>query len=258
MSQVSASPSIDLNADLAEGFGRWSFGTDDGLLATVSSANVACGFHAGDPSVIRAALQTAATRQVRVGAHLGYPDLMGFGRRVMEMSHDELRDACLYQLSALAGLARVAGTRVAYVKPHGALYNRIAVDERQAAAVVEAVASFDPGLPLMGLPGSVSERLAREVGLDVIVEAYADRGYAGDGTLAPRSAPGGLLHDPEQVAERVVRMVTESRVTAVDGGDIEVRPDSICLHGDSPGALALAQTVRDALTGAGVAVRAPR
>lgn len=246
--------SVDLNSDLGESFGAWTLGDDSALLQVVSSANVACGFHAGDASTMLTACREAAANGVTVGAHVSYRDLAGFGRRSMEVPAGELRDEVLYQLAALTGLARVAGTAVRYVKPHGALYNRIVHDEAQANAVVDAVVAFDPSLVLLGSAGSAVERTAGEAGLRFVREAFVDRGYRPDGTLVPRTQPGALLSDEAAIAARAVRMVTEGRVTAADGTDIAVLVDSLCVHGDTPGAVAMARAVRQALAAAGVAV----
>ena len=246
--------SVDLNSDLGESFGAWSMGDDAALLRVVSSANVACGFHAGDASTMLATCREAAANGVTIGAHVSYRDLAGFGRRAMDVPPGELRDEVLYQLAALTGLARVAGTAVRYVKPHGALYNRIVRDEAQANAVVDAVVAFDPSLALLGLAGSAVERAAGEAGLRFVREAFVDRGYRADGTLVPRAEPGSLLSDADAIAARAVRMVTEGRVTAADGTDIDVQVDSLCVHGDTPGAVAMARAVRKALAAAGVAV----
>jgi UPF0271 protein len=248
------SRSVDLNSDLGESFGAWSMGDDAALLRVVSSANVACGFHAGDPSTMLATCREAAANGVTVGAHVSYRDLAGFGRRAMDVPAGELRDEVLYQLAALAGLARVAGTSVRYVKPHGALYNRIVRDAGQARAVVDAVVAFDPTLALLGLAGSAVERAAGEAGVRFVREAFVDRGYRSDGTLVPRTEPGALLSDDGEIAARAVRMVTEGRVVAADGTDIPVGVDSLCVHGDTPGAVAMALAVRDALAEAGVSV----
>ena len=247
---------MDLNSDVGESYGRWQLGDDAALLPLVTSANVACGFHAGDPTTLRRTCERAAEAGVVVGAQVGYPDLVGFGRRFLDMASDELTDAVLYQVGALDALARVAGTRVAYVKPHGALYNTVVAHEEQAAAVVAAVAALDPGLPLLGLPGSALLRRAAEVGLRAVPEAFADRGYTPSGTLVPRREPGAVLSDPAEVAARVVRMATAGEVVAVDGSVVRVAVESVCVHGDSPGAVAMARAVRRALAGAGVAVRA--
>ena len=246
--------SVDLNSDLGESFGAWTMGDDAALLRVVSSANVACGFHAGDPSTILATCREAASNGVAVGAHVSYRDLAGFGRRAMDVPSGELRDELLYQLSALAGLARIAGTRVRYVKPHGALYNRIVADDAQARAVVDAVLAFDPSLALLGLSGSAVEQAATEAGVRFVREAFVDRGYRPDGSLVPRSEPGAVLSDDAQIASRALRMVTDGVVTAVDGTDIAVQVDSLCVHGDTPGAVAMARAVRDALAAAGIGV----
>ncbi|WP_229674293.1 LamB/YcsF family protein [Nakamurella endophytica] len=254
MDSTAPGRSIDLNSDLAESFGRWTLGDDDAMLALVSSANVACGFHAGDPLTILAALRTARDRGVAVGAHVAYRDLAGFGRRDLDASPDELYGDVVYQLGALAGLARAAGTRVHYVKPHGALYNRIARDPVHAGAVVAAVADVDRDLPVLGLPGSVVLDVAAEAGLTTWREAFADRAYRPDGTLASRRDPGAVVHDPDEVAARALRMATEGTVVAVDGTVLDLRPDSLCLHSDTPGAVQLATAVRAALDRAGVRV----
>ncbi|WP_313545305.1 LamB/YcsF family protein [Leifsonia aquatica] len=248
--------SVDLNSDLGESFGAWTMGDDDALLSVVTSANVACGFHAGDPATMLATCRTAAERGVAVGAHVSYRDLAGFGRRSMEVPADELRAETLYQLAALDGIARVAGTRVSYVKPHGALYNRIVRDTAQARAVAEAVAAFDPSLALLGLAGSEIEREAGAAGLRFVREAFVDRAYRADGTLVPRSEPGAVLHGDDDIAERALRLVTEGRVVADDGTDIPVEVDSLCVHGDSPDAVVMARAVRRRLDGAGIAVEA--
>jgi UPF0271 protein len=247
---------VDLNSDLGEGFGAWTLGDDDALLEVVSSANVACGFHAGDPDILRRVCAVAAQRGVSVGAQVGYRDLAGFGRRSIDVEPQSLVNDVLYQIGALDAFARVAGTRVRYVKPHGALYNRAVRDEQQAAAVVEAVALYDRSLPVLGLPGSALLRLASEAGLTAVEEAFADRGYTSHGTLVPRNQPGALLHDPAEVAARVVRMVSAGHVQSVDGQDVSVTARSVCVHGDTPGAVAMAMAVRKALLEADVAIRA--
>jgi UPF0271 protein len=245
---------IDLNADLGESFGTWVLGDDESMLDVVTSANVACGFHAGDATTIRRTVAAAATRGVVVGAQVGYRDLAGFGRRRIDMDPEDLTADVLYQLGALEAMCRVAGTRVMYVKPHGALYTTAAVDEVQARAVVAAVVAYDPGLPLLGQPGSVLLRVAGSAGLPVVGEAFADRGYLADGRLVPRSHPGALVLDPEQVAERVLRLVSEGTVIAVDGSLVAVPARSVCTHGDSPDAVAIARAVRARLEGAGVTI----
>ncbi|GMA25307.1 UPF0271 protein [Luteimicrobium album] len=243
---------IDLNVDLGEGFGRWSLTDDAALLDLVSSANVACGFHAGDPSIMRRTCEAAAGRGVRVGAHVAYRDLAGFGRRFVDATYAELRDDVLYQVGALDAFARAAGTQVSYVKPHGALYNAIVHHEEQARAVVDAVA--EAGLALVGLPGSVVLALAAEAGVPTIPEAFADRGYRADGTLVPRREPGALVTDPDEVAARVVRLAREGTVLAVDGTVVASPARSVCVHSDTPGAPEVVAAVRSALDAAGVAV----
>jgi UPF0271 protein len=245
---------IDLNADLGEGFGQWRLTEDDALLTVVTSANVACGFHAGDASTMRRVCAAAVAGGVAIGAQVSYRDLAGFGRREMDYAPGELTDEVLYQLAALDGLARVAGGRVTYLKPHGALYHRCGRDERQAGAVVAAVRAYDPGLAVLGAPGSALLRLAGEAGLRVVPEAFADRAYTAAGTLVPRTEPGAVLTDPDRVIAQAVRLVTEGAVDAVTGEPVEVRAESLCLHGDTPGAVDLARRVRAALGAAGVEV----
>ncbi len=245
---------IDLNADLGESFGRWTLGDDEAMLGVVSSANVACGFHAGDASVLRRSCEMAAEHGVAVGAQVGYRDLAGFGRRFIDMDPRELTDDVLYQIGALEAFASVAGTRVQYVKPHGALYNAIVHHEEQAAAVVTAVAEYDRSLPVLGLPGSAWLRLADEAGLTTVGEAFADRAYTPEGTLVSRREPGAVLHDPVTIAERCVRIATEGVVEAVDGSTVAAPAGSLCVHGDSPGAVEIAQQVRRGLADAGVEV----
>jgi UPF0271 protein len=245
---------IDLNADVGESFGAWTLGDDDAMLHVVTSANVACGFHAGDPLTLRTTCRYAAERGVVVGAQVGYRDLAGFGRRFVDVPPDELAADVVYQIGALAAMARVAGTRVAYVKPHGALYNAIVTHEGQARAVVEAVAAVDRSLPILGLPGSVVLELAAHAGLRTVAEAFADRAYTRDGTLVPRSQPGAVLRDVDAVATRVVRLVRDGVVTAVDGREVAVDAESVCIHGDTPGAVRMARAVRSALEAEGVTI----
>jgi UPF0271 protein len=243
---------VDLNSDLGEGYGRWALGDDAALLEVVTSANVACGFHAGDPATIDRTVRTAVERGVSIGAQVSYPDLAGFGRREMDVAPGDLTADVLYQLGALEAFARAAGSRVRYVKPHGALYNRIARDPVQAAAVVEAIRRYDPSLPLLTLPGSAAMDAARDAGVPTVAEGFADRAYTAEGRLVSRREPGAVLHDPEQVATRAVRMATEHRVQSIDGNQVEVQVRSLCVHGDTPGAVDLARTVRAALEEAGV------
>ncbi|GAA1260129.1 5-oxoprolinase subunit PxpA [Sphaerisporangium rubeum] len=244
--------SIDLNSDLGEGFGRWELGDDDALLSIVTSANVACGFHAGDPSIMRRVCRTAVERGVAIGAQVGYRDLAGFGRRFIEVPPDILADEIVYQIGALDAFARLAGSQVAYVKPHGALYNAIVHHEDHAGAVVAAVRAYDPALPVLGLPGSVWLRLASEAGLTTVAECFADRAYTPEGTLVPRSHPGAVLHDPEEIARRTVQMARGEPIKAVDGSLLVVRARSVCVHGDSPGAVETARAVRETLVAHGV------
>jgi 5-oxoprolinase (ATP-hydrolysing) subunit A len=237
---------VDLNSDLGEGFGAWKLGDDEALLSIVTSANVACGFHAGDPSTMRRVCALSAERGVAVGAQVGYRDLAGFGRRRIDYAPDELTDDVLYQLAALDGFCHVAGTRVRYLKPHGALYNTAVHDERQADAVVRAVREYDPNLPVLGLPGSALLRLADSAGLRVVTEGFADRAYTPRGTLVPRSEPGAMVSDEDEVVTRALRMVVDGEVVAVDGTVVPLSIDSLCVHGDTPGAVA--QLVRRLIT----------
>ena len=247
-------PQVDLNSDLGESFGNWRLGDDAAMLGLVTSANVACGFHAGDPRALLSTCEQAAAAGVVIGAQVGYRDLAGFGRRFIDYERADLVADVLYQLGALEGLSRVAGSSVRYVKPHGALYNAIGHHEGQAAAVVEAVGRYDPNLPVLGLPGSAFLRIAEKEGLRTVAEAFVDRGYTASGTLVPRREPGALLHDPAEVAERMVRLVERGEIVAVDGTVVPVRAESLCVHGDSPGAVEMAQSVRRALAGSGVEI----
>ncbi len=246
--------SIDLNADLGEGFGVWRLGDDDALLDLVTSANVACGFHAGDPSTIRRVCSRAAAAGVAVGAQVSYRDLAGFGRRFIDVDPAELADDVLYQLAALDGIARVAGTRVTYVKPHGALYNAAVTHVGHARAVVDAVVAYDRRLPVLGLPGSELLRSVEAAGMRPVAEGFADRSYTAAGTLVPRREAGALVEDPAEVAERAVRMATDAVVVAVDGTRLLMPVESVCVHGDTPGAVAMARAVRAGLESAGVAL----
>jgi UPF0271 protein len=252
---VSATRSIDLNADLGEGFGVWRLGDDEALLGVVSSANVACGFHAGDPVTMRRVCAAAAAAGVAVGAQVSYRDLAGFGRRFLDVEPAELTADVLYQLAALDGIARAAGTRVAYVKAHGALYNAAVTHEGQARAILDAVLAHDRRLPILGLPGSVLLREAEAAGMHPVPEGFADRGYTPAGTLVPRTEPGAVLHDPVAVAQRAVRMAADGVVVAVDGSTVLMPVRSVCVHGDTPGAVEIARAVRAALEAAGLAVR---
>jgi UPF0271 protein len=226
------------------------------MLGLVTSANVACGFHAGDATTLRRTCARAAANGVTVGAQVSYRDLAGFGRRFVDMDPGELADDVVYQIGALDGLCRVAGTAVRYVKPHGALYNAVVQHRGQAQAVVAAVRDYDPALPVLGLPGSELLRAAEAAGLRAVPEFFVDRGYTPGGTLVPRSQPGALLDDPDAVTARVLRMVTDGVVRAVDGSDVRASAESACVHGDSPGAVAMARAVRAGLEAAGVELRA--
>ncbi|KAA0940765.1 LamB/YcsF family protein [Streptomyces apricus] len=247
---------VDLNADLGEGFGRWHLTDDEGLLSVVTSANVACGFHAGDPATMRRVCDLAAERGVRIGAQVSYRDLAGFGRRAMDVPPGELAAEVAYQIGALEVFARAAGARVAYVKPHGALYNRVVHDEEQAGAVVAGVLLAGASLPVLGLPGSRFLDAAGKAGLPVVTEAFADRAYTDGGTLVPRGRDGAVIADPGTVVERSVGLARSGVVTSHSGREIAVRARSLCLHGDTPGAVDLARRVRARLEESGVRVEA--
>ena len=248
-------PFIDLNSDVGESFGNWTIGDDAAVFRYVSSANVACGFHAGDPSTIARTCRDAVAAGVTIGAHVGYRDLAGFGRRFLDCSATELADDVLYQLGALQALAHAAGSEIKYVKPHGALYNTIVHHDVHAQAVVNAVHAFSPGLPLLLLPGSLALKKAEARGLRALSEAFADRAYNPDGTLVSRREEGAVLHDHAAITENMVRLATEGKIVARDGSVLDVRADSICVHGDTAGAVAMAAAVRAGLESAGVTVR---
>lgn len=248
-------PFIDLNSDVGESFGNWTMGDDAAVFRHVSSANVACGFHAGDPSTIAQTCRDAVAAGVTIGAHVGYRDLAGFGRRFLDCSATELADDVLYQMGALQALARAAGSEIKYVKPHGALYNTIVHHQVHAQAVVDAVNAFSPGLPLLLLPGSLALHLAEAKGLRAVAEAFADRAYNPDGTLVSRREAGAVLHDHEAITENMVRLATEGEIVARDGSVLNINADSICVHGDTAGAVAMAAAVRAGLEAAGVTVR---
>jgi len=242
---------VDLNSDLGEGFGHWTLDDDDALLQIVTSANVACGFHASDASIMRRVCDEAVQHGVAIGAQVGYRDLPGFGRRFIDIEPEALTQDVIYQIGALEAFARVAGSRVRYVKPHGALYNAIVHHEEQAAAVVQALVDYDRTLPVLGLPGSAWLRLASEAGLTVVHEAFADRAYTPEGTLVSRRLPGSVLHDRDTIAARCVAMATGGTIRDVEGGELTLAPGSICVHGDTPGAVDIARSVRAALEAAG-------
>lgn len=243
---------IDLNADLGEGFGVWRLGDDEALLDVITSANVACGFHAGDPVTMRRVCAVAVDRGVVIGAQVGYRDLYGFGRRRIQIDPEDLAAEVLYQLGALDACARAAGSSVRYVKPHGALYNTAVDDREQAAAVAAAVAAFDRSLPLLGLPGSVLADAAHAAGLPFVPEAFADRAYLPSGRLVARSEPGAVIDNPYDVVARAASFAVHQRVTAADGTSLPVEARSLCVHGDTPGAVYLAGEIRRTLVDAGV------
>jgi UPF0271 protein len=246
--------SVDLNSDLGESYGVWTLGDDEAMLAVVSSANVACGFHAGDPSTLRAVCRAAAQRQVAIGAQVSFPDLLGFGRRHLSIEPDALEDLILYQIGALDGLARAAGTRVSYVKPHGALYHAAHADPAQAQAIVEAARSYSDDLAILGLPDSALLMAADRAGLNPVAEAFADRAYRRDGSLVPRSEPDSVLSDPELIAARILHLVERQEIVTIDGDRIPLRAESICIHSDTDAAVEIAIAVRRVLSEAGVSI----
>ena len=248
---------IDLNSDLGESFGRWTLGDDAEVMKSITSANIACGYHAGDPGVIRRTLRMAREAGVAAGAHPGLPDLAGFGRRTMAVSAAEVEDMVLYQVGAIAALAAAEGVRLRHVKPHGALYNMAVKDGSLAAAIAHAVAALDPRLLIFALPGSELERAAEAAGLRVAREGFADRAYEADGSLTPRTRPGAVIHSAEEIIGRAVRMARDGVVRATNGSDIAMRVDTICTHGDTPGSHDLTRQLRAGLEADGIAVMAP-
>lgn len=246
---------IDLNSDLGESYGAWRMGDDETMLAIVSSANVACGFHAGDPAGIWKTVKAAAEKGVSIGAHVSYPDRVGFGRRDMDVTSGELIADVIYQIGALKGMAAAAGVTVGYVKPHGALYNRIAHDPKQGQAVIDAIKAIDPTLVLMGLANAPILKLAQESGLKTVAEAFADRAYTPDGQLVSRREQGSVLHDTQLIARRMLQLARQGTLEAIDGSTIKIDAQSICVHGDSPGAVAIAQEIRRAFEADGITVR---
>ena len=246
---------IDLNSDLGESYGAWRMGDDETMLAIVSSANVACGFHAGDPAGIWKTVKAAAAKGVSIGAHVSYPDRVGFGRRDMDVTSGELIADVIYQIGALTGMAAAAGTTVGYVKPHGALYNRIAHDAKQGQAVIDAIKAIDPSLVLMGLANAPILKLAEASGLKTVAEAFADRAYTPDGQLVSRREQGSVLHDTQLIARRMLQLAREGTLEAIDGSTINIDAQSICVHGDSPGAVAIAQEIRRAFEADGITVQ---
>ena len=247
-------PRIDLNCDMGESFGAWHMGNDEAVLEHVTSANVACGFHAGDPRTMRATVAAALAKGVAIGAHPGFPDLQGFGRRPMTLSKSEAYETVLYQVGALAGFARAAGARLSHVKAHGMLYNMAAKDAGLAEAIAQAVRDLDRELVFFGLAGSELVRAAQKAGLRTASEVFADRSYQDDGSLTPRTQPGAMIEDVEVSVAQVKRMVLEGMVRSVSGKDVPVKADTLCIHGDQPGAVAFARRIREELQRAGVEV----
>lgn len=247
---------VDINSDLGESFGAYTIGRDAGLMHAITSANVAAGFHAGDPSVLRATIRLAKAHGVAVGAHPGFPDLVGFGRREMNVTPGEAEDMVLYQVAAVAGVAASEGVNIQHVKPHGALFNMAVRNKDLAAAIARAVAAFDPSLILFGLPGSEILAAGRAAGLRVAAEVFADRAYEADGSLASRRKPGAVIHAAAAVVARAVRMVQEQTVVAIDGTVVRLEADTMCVHGDTLGSDELAANIRAGLEAAGVTVKA--
>jgi UPF0271 protein len=247
---------IDINSDTGESFGAYAIGHDAGLFKSITSANVAAGFHAGDPSVLRDTIRLAKKHGVAVGAHPGFPDLVGFGRRELSVTPKEAEDLVLYQVAAVAGVAAAEGVKLQHVKPHGALFNMAVRDRALSDAIARAVAAFDKGLILFGLPGSEILNAGRAAGLRVAAEVFADRAYEADGSLASRRKPGAVIHDPAAVVARAVRMVIENAVVAIEGTVVTLEADTICVHGDTPGSDELAARIRTGLENAGVTVTA--
>ncbi len=249
-------PTIDLNCDLGEGFGDWKMGDDAAMLGVVSTVNVACGFHAGDPQIMADTFALAKKAGVAIGAHPSYPDLQGFGRRPIPYSPKEIERLVAYQLGAAMGIAALAGHRITHVKPHGSLGNRATEDVGAADAIVRATKSVDPGLAILAIAGTEIERAAERGNMKAVREIFADRAYTKAGNLVPRSQPGAVIHDAKAASERIIAMLQAGAIIAVDGTKVPVGIDSICVHGDTPGAVAMAKAVRQALIGAGYTLRA--
>lgn len=250
------STSIDLNADLGESFGVYRYGADEELIPLVSSVNIACGWHGGDPATIRKAVSLAKKNGVTIGAHPGYPDLMGFGRRYMALSPTEVTDSLLMQIGGLDGLCRAEGVRVSYVKPHGALYNAAAKDASLAEAIGKAIILYDPGLALLCPAGSAMEKVAQRMGIPVAGEFFADRAYRDDGSLVPRTEKNAVLSDPEEIVSRVLSAVKEGKVITARGNLLPVSFVSVCLHGDNPKAVQLAGAISKTLKSCGIRIKA--
>lgn len=247
---------VDLNSDLGESFGAYTLGLDRDVLRHISSANIACGCHAGDPMVMEKTVGLAKELGVAIGAHPGFPDIVGFGRRQMALSPAEVKNYIIYQVGALEAFAKAANTKLQHVKPHGALYNMAAKDAKLAKAIAEAIAAVNEELILVGLAGSEMIKAGQQAGLRVASEVFADRGYNRDGTLIARGQPGAMIHDPEEAAIRVIQMVADGTITTADGQEIAICADTVCLHGDSPGAVEMAQTIRIRLEEAGIKIAA--
>ncbi|HLX80746.1 MAG TPA: 5-oxoprolinase subunit PxpA [Burkholderiales bacterium] len=248
---------IDLNCDMGESYGAWKMGADADVMPFISSANIACGFHAGDPATIRKTVRLAVDRGVAIGAHPSLPDLMGFGRRVMRITPQDMYDLIVYQAGAVEAFARAAGVKLHHVKCHGALYNMAAMDEGLSEAMIRAVKDLGSGVMLYALSQSKNFQLAKKANLPVAGEVFADRGYSDDGTLAPRDEPGGLIEDPAASVKQVLTMVEEGYVTSLAGKRVAVAADTLCLHGDQPGAVTFAQTLRKVFSEKGISVAAP-
>ncbi|MFA4647380.1 LamB/YcsF family protein [Pyrococcus kukulkanii] len=245
---------VDLNSDLGESFGRYKLGLDEEVMKYITSANVACGWHAGDPLVMRKTVRLAKENGVEVGAHPGYPDLMGFGRRYMKLTPEEARNYILYQIGALYAFVKAEGLELQHVKPHGALYNAMVKEEDLARAVIEGILDFDKNLILVTLSNSRVAEIAEEMGLKVAHEVFADRAYNPDGTLVPRGRPGAVIHDKEEIAERVISMVRDGGVKAINGEWVELKVDTICVHGDTPKAVEITAYIRKKLEEEGVKI----
>ena len=238
---------VDLNCDLGESFGNYKIGGDDKIIPLISSTNVACGFHAGDPVVMKKTIETAKKNNIGIGAHPGFLDLMGFGRREMKISIDEAKAYVLYQLGALGAFCKSEGVKLQHVKPHGALYNMAAKDYKLSRAICEAVAEFDNSLIILGLSGSETLKAAKDLGLKYASEVFADRAYEEDGSLVARSKEGAMIHDENEAIERVVKMIKEQKVTSITGKEISIKADSICVHGDGEKALLFVKKIREKL-----------
>ena len=249
---------IDLNCDMAESFGVYRLGNDEAIMPLISSANIACGFHAGDPHVMHRTMELAAKHGVGVGAHPGYPDLAGFGRRTLQMTPQEVYEICVYQVGAFLAMARATGAVVTHIKAHGSLYNMAARDRKMAEALARATKTVDSSLVFMGLSGSVMVEAAEELGLKTVSEVFADRGYQADGSLVPRSHPQALHHSVDNMVAQVLQMIRKGTVTAITGEEVPLRAETICLHGDGQHAVEFAGAIREALGKAGVEIRGLR